>query len=113
MLCVLTLVLVSFAHRPAETDARLLDPQIAEYVALGGALTDLCLSGGGEEDGAGHAGCPACILAKSLVLAANLPDRSGTIGPIVERAIWPEIPLLSGHGLRAPPARGPPLIQMI
>lgn len=113
VLCALALVLVAFGHRPVETDPRLSDPQITAYLALGGSLADLCLSGDDEQDHAAHADCPACTIAKSMALAPACLAPSDLVVWSSHRAAWPETLVLTGHGPRAPPARGPPSFQLI
>jgi hypothetical protein len=118
VLCALALMLVAFAHRPLETDPRLSDPrlsdpQIAAYLALGGSLADLCISGDDTQDHAAHADCPACTIAKSMALAPACLAPMGLVAWTTHRAAWPETLVLTGHGPRAPPARGPPSIQLI
>lgn len=113
MLCALALALVAFAHRPIEADPRVPDPQIAEYIALGGSLADLCRTGEDGENGAGQTDCPACTLAKSMAVAEIASGPSGTVTRSAEPTLWPRVTLLAGHAPRAPPARGPPLVRMI
>ncbi len=113
VLCAVALVLVAFGHRPVETDPRVSDPQIAAYLALGGSLADLCLSGDDEQDHAAYADCPACTIAKSMALAQACLAPSDLVVWSGHRAAWPETLILTGHGPRAPPARGPPSIQLI
>ena len=113
VLCALALMLVAFAHRPLETDPRLSDPQIAAYLALGGSLADLCISGDDTQDHAAHADCPACTIAKTMALAPACSTPMGLVAWSTHRAAWSETLVLTGHGPRAPPARGPPSIQLI
>ena len=113
VLCALALMLVAFAHRPLETDLRLSDPQIAAYLATGGSLADLCISGDDGQDHVAHADCPACTIAKSMALAPACLAPVGLVAWSSHRAAWPETLVLTGHGPRAPPARGPPSIQLI
>jgi len=113
VLCALALVLVGFGHRPVETDQRLSDPQIAAYLALGGSLADLCISGDDGQDHAAHADCPACTIAKSMTLAPACLAPVGLVAWSTHRTVWPKTLVLNGHGPRAPPARGPPLLQLI
>lgn len=113
VLCALALMLVAFAHRHLATDPRLSDPQIAAYLALGGSLADLCISGDDTQDHAAHADCPACTIAKSMALAPACLAPMGLVAWSSHRAAWPETLVLTGHGPRAPPARGPPSIQLI
>jgi len=113
VLCALALVLVAFAHRPVGVDPRLSDPQISAYLALGGSLADLCLSDDDSQDHAAHADCPACTIAKSMVLAPECSAPKGLLAWSSYRAAWPETLILTGHGPRAPPARGPPFLQLI
>jgi hypothetical protein len=108
VLFALALMLVPFGHRPAETD-----PQIAAYLALGGSLADLCISGDDGQDHAAHADCPACTIAKSMALAPACLAPSDLVVWSSHRAAWPETLVLTGHGPRAPPARGPPSFQLI
>lgn len=113
VLCALALMFVAFAHRPAGADTRPPSSAIAEYVALGGSLADLCLSEGGDEGDESYAECPACALTKSMVLAPAFSGPTGSIRQSITKAHWPEPLALSGHGPRAPPARGPPSIKLI
>ena len=113
VLCALALTLVAFAHHPVETDPRLSDPQIAAYLSLGGSLDDLCISVDDGQDHAAHAECPACTIAKSIALAPACVAPTGQVAWSSHRAAWPETLVLTGHGPRAPPARGPPLLQLI
>jgi hypothetical protein len=113
VLCALALVLVAFGHRPVEADPRLSDPQIAAYLALGGSLGDLCISGDDGQDHASHTDCPACTIAKSMALARVCSAPTGLVVWSSHRAVWPETLVLAGHGPRAPPARGPPFLQLI
>jgi hypothetical protein len=113
VLCALALMLVAFAHHPAEAAPRLSDSQSAAYLALGGSLADLCTAGADDQDRAAHADCPACTLVKSMALA---PACLAPMGPAVwsgPRAAWPDPIVLTGHGPRVPPARGPPSIRSI
>jgi hypothetical protein len=113
VLCALALTLVAFAHRPVENAPRLSDPQIAAYLSFGGSLADLCISDDDGQDHAAHAECPACTIAKSLALAPACLAPMGLVAWSNQRAAWPETLVLTGHGPRAPPARGPPSIQLI
>jgi hypothetical protein len=113
VLCALALALVAFGHHHVETGPRLSDPQITAYVALGGSLADLCLSGDDEQDHAAHADCPACTIAKSMALAPACLAPSDLVVRSSHRAAWPETLVLTGHGPRAPPVRGPPSLQLI
>lgn len=113
VLCALALMLVAFGHRPVETDPRLSDPQIAAYLAIGGSLADLCISGDDSQDHVAHADCPACTIAKSMALAPACLAPSELVVWSGHRAAWPETLILTGHGPRAPSARGPPSIQLI
>lgn len=113
LLCAVALVLVAFAHRPAEAEPPAADPQIAAYLALGGSLDDLCLTGEAEHDHDRHADCPACTIAKAMALApACVAPRPVAVWSGA-RAAWPSTLVLTGHGPRARPARGPPSIQLI
>ena len=113
VLCALALGLVAFGYRPAATDPRLSDPQFAAFLALGGSLADLCLLGDDGQDHAAHADCPACIIVKSIALAPACPFPSDLLVWSSHSAAAPEIHLLAGHGPRAPPARGPPVLPLI
>ena len=113
VLCALALMLVAFGHRPVETDLRLSAPQIAAYLALGGSLADLCLSGEEGPDHVTHPDCPACTLAKSMALAPTGLAAAQLVVGSSGRAGWPETLVWAGHVPRAPPARGPPSLQLI
>ena len=113
VLCALALLLVAFGHRPAETGPRLSDPQIAAYLALGGSLAELCITGDDGQEHPAHADCPACTIAKSLALAPACLAPMGLVAWSSHPAAWPETLVLTGHGPRAPPARGPPFLQLI
>ena len=113
VLCALALVSVAFAHRPIAPASATSSPQIAAYLAQGGSLVDLCLSGDMGKGGTPDQHCPACTLAKTMALApANLVA--------LRTAAWSDAPVsmaaapvLTGHSPRAPPARGPPARQLI
>lgn len=113
VLCALALMLVAFGHRPVGPDPRLSDSQITAYLSLGGSLADLCLAGDDGEDQAAHPDCPACTIAKSMALAPACAMPAGLVGRSSHRTPWPETLALAGHGPRAPPARGPPFLQLI
>jgi hypothetical protein len=113
VLCALALVLLSSAHRPLDAESFASDPEIAAYLSLGGSLDDLCLSTDSGEDKTAHGDCPACTLAKVMVLG---PCADGPARPAAFAAEFlapPALPLLTGAGPRAPPARGPPSVQLI
>jgi hypothetical protein len=113
VLCALALVLLSAAHRPVVADPGRADPAIAAYLAVGGSLADLCLAGGMEDGKSGHADCPACMLAKAMTLGPCVVGPAGPAIVAADRLIEQELSLSSGHGPRAPPARGPPSIRLI
>jgi hypothetical protein len=113
VLCALALVLLSSAHRPVTAASSASDPAVAAYLALGGSLDDLCLSGGADGHGASHDDCPACTLAKSM---APGPALRGPAGPSSRSSVirrCSDLPRLAVHSPRAPPARGPPALQLI
>lgn len=111
--CALALTLVAFAHRPLEPDTRVSDPQLAAYLAMGGSLAALGLSGDAEEDDASHAECPACTFSKAMALFPACPAPLHGVGRSDDRVAWTERLILTGHGPHAPPARGPPTIRLI
>jgi hypothetical protein len=111
-LCALALVLVGFAHRPAEAAPPAADAALAAYLAAGGTLDDLCLDAGGDGGTLSHADCPACTLAKTI---APPPVAAGLAAPApcaAARLATPDRPALAGHTPRAPPARGPPATRI-
>lgn len=113
VLCALAVILLSWTRRPHAAASPASDPAIAAYLTLGGSLDDLCLSGGSDGHGASHDDGPACTPAKTM---APGPDLRGPAGPAIvaaERLPLPDLPLMAGHGPRAPPARGPPALQLI
>lgn len=113
VLFALALMFLASAHRPVETDPRLSDSAVGAYLALGGSLADLCIAGDDTEDHATHADCPACTIAKNMALTPACLAPTGIVTWSTYRAAWREALVLTGHGPRAPPARGPPSIQLI
>jgi hypothetical protein len=113
VLCALAIGLVAHAHHPGQADPRLSDPQIAAYLAAGGSVADLCLSGDDGQGQASHGDCPACTIAKTMALAPACLAPAGLVVASDHLSVWPETVLWSGHGPRAPPARGPPSVLTI
>ncbi|MCU0909187.1 MAG: hypothetical protein MUF73_17550 [Rhodobacteraceae bacterium] len=113
MLCALALALVALAPRPVVAGAPGADAQIAAYLASGGTLADLCLSDAPGDMGGAHADCPACTLTKGLAVAPACTAAPVLLSAAVIGTVWPETQVLTGHGPRAPPARGPPSIPLI
>jgi hypothetical protein len=113
VLCALALVLLSSTHRPLTAESPASDPVIAAYLSLGGSLADLCLSGESEDGKAGHGDCPACTLAKVMALGPCVPGPDGPANVAADIPPLTHLLLLAGHGPRAPPARGPPSLQLI
>ena len=97
------------AHRPVERPGAA--AALAEFLAAGGSLEDLCHVAGGEGHGPAHGliECPACMLQKAAALIAM---AEGVRPAPMERA---EI-IAFAHGqpdapsrpVFLPPARGPP-----
>jgi len=108
MLC-LSLAGAGAAHQVPERPAVAM--ALAEFVAAGGSLADLCHDAG-DGHGGGHsrAECPACTLQGAVVL----PDDAATL-PIlpapVRRGQWPadRAGCATSARLSLPPARGPPV----
>lgn len=113
VLCALALVLVAFAHRPPVAEASATDAQLAAYLAIGGTLADLCLSDDPDHPATAHADCPACTLTKVMALAPACAAAPVLLSTTVIATVWPATPVPTGHGPRAPPARGPPSIPLI
>lgn len=113
VLCALAVIAVAFGHRPIEMDPRLSDPQIAAYLALGGSLSDLCLSGGDGQDHGSQTDCQACTIAKSLAVNAVCHAPLSVVVTSSQRVGWPETVVIASQGARAPPARGPPSSLLI
>ena len=106
----LSLAFVSSIHLAVDTGRTPQDPQLAAFLAAGGAAGALCLSAPADgEDGSGRrAECPAC----RLVAGAGLPPpmlavvpaalgMEARLRPVRERAGAARAPL-------SPSARGPP-----
>jgi hypothetical protein len=108
-LCAAALTLLSFAHRPAGATPGS-DPALAAYLAYG-TLDDLCSLDGGDNAAPFH--CPACTLAKALATAPGLPVVEVATSWTMAEALPAPILLPRGHGPRAPPARSPPVFQLI
>lgn len=72
MLCVLSLVLVAFAHKPLDVSHQLeayAGVDFTAYILPDGTLPDLCLTGEGEDSHhAGNSHCEACRIASSVDL---------------------------------------------
>ena len=113
VLCALSLFLVAFAHRPVFSEPRVSDPTIAAYLAMGGSLSDLCISDADGKQGGSHADCQACRLVKSTALTAASLELADIVAWSVERPIRPSSAVVSSHGPRVPPVRGPPSFLMI
>jgi hypothetical protein len=118
VLCALALVLVAFAHRPAIAQVSVsqdpaADAQLAAFLASGGTLADLCLPDAPGHPAAAHADCPACTLTKTMALGPSCAAAPVLLSATVVATVWPDAPVLTGHGPRAPPARGPPSIPLI
>lgn len=103
-LCVLALLLVGWGHHPlrAGTD-------LSAFAMPDGSLPDLCGTVAGDQASL-HAPCPACTLAKAVML----PCAPQAVRPaITARAVdWLQVAahLTTTPLPRAPPARGPPAI---
>jgi hypothetical protein len=109
-LCAVALALLSFAHRPAGA-AQPPDPALAAYLALGGTLDELCTLDEGDEAASLH--CPACTLAKALFAVPCIDADGIALAWSTVEALPAPILLPQGHGPRAPPARGPPVLPLI
>lgn len=72
MLCVLSLVLVAFAHKPLDVSNQLeayAGVDISAYILPDGTLPDLCLTDEGDDSHhAGNNHCEACRIASSVDL---------------------------------------------
>lgn len=110
VLCALSLVFVALAHRPLSAGPRAADPMMAEYLANGGLLADLCRAGGTGDGGMAQPDCPACTLAKGLALACAPQGVAAPLTFAALVAIWPDQPTRTDTRPRAPPVRAPPFI---
>lgn len=98
------------AHRPVERPGEA--AALAQFLAAGGSLEDLCHEAGGEGHGPAHAlsECPACVLQKAAALIAVAeglrPAPMGRAEVILAAPVQLAAP--KRHVL-LPPARGPPV----
>lgn len=97
------------AHRPLERPAEAAAK--AAFLAAGGSLADLCHDAGspGHRNGHGAMECPACVLQKCAMAAAEMALPAPVRGRLV-LALWPVTrgQPVPGDPLILPPARGPP-----
>jgi hypothetical protein len=113
MICVIALVLLGLAHRPATSPAPQLSPQeIAALTLPDGTLPELCLP---SEDGkskphAGTSTCEACRIAATALLPTP-SDDVGTRLPLIAAVALPQ-PAEAHYRQLFPPAshpRAPPV----
>ncbi len=102
--CVIALASVQFATHSIRPDV--VDPSLAAYLASGGSLDDLCLTG---TEGHDHADCPFCrdvdfvaVLPPDIACAPAILARDPVFAFYVAPAVAPR-----GVGLRS--ARAPPI----
>jgi hypothetical protein len=82
-----------------------LDPQIAQFIAAGGALSDIC------GDMSGHTGgtCESCrMVAPVLVPEATQILRPLLVPTLLRRDTQVRPPALLHHAQITPPVRAPP-----
>lgn len=88
------------ADRPAA-----IDPDLATYLAMGGSLSDLCLS---EDPEQGHAECPFCREADYVALVSPAPETAPAVfgeDRLLERVT---AVVAQAAPVSLPPARAPP-----
>jgi hypothetical protein len=107
-LCALALSLIAYAHTPGWAAATIPTPLLGPFLALGGTLEDLCLTGDAGEHAQRLQTCPACIISKTMVPAPGTPEA-------FRQSAWtagPDVPTRHARVLRGrarvPPGRGPP-----
>jgi hypothetical protein len=98
----LALLSVPFAHRAGATPV---PPDMIEYLALGGALEDIC----GDDIPLSAGGCESCRIVASVMLPAPVASLvPTTLSRLVRAHIFVKklshLPSLD----RTPPVRGPP-----
>jgi hypothetical protein len=107
--CVLALILVAFAHRPAAFAAEPFDA--AAYTLPDGTIPDLCVPGNSGEGDVHATGCEFCRLAATVILPEprsefwHLLATGERIAPLA--AAFPA-PLLAAFLY---PVRGPPSLS--
>ncbi|MEM6738949.1 MAG: hypothetical protein AAF646_02465 [Pseudomonadota bacterium] len=107
-ICTLSLVLLTFAHRPLqETD---LDPDIAAYLAWGGSLSDICRT---PSEAGQVAECPACIVAKTIAEVPKTSEIGHRLGTSLLRLDPPASPHIPVRIAPKPPARAPPAFVVL
>ena len=88
------------ADRPAA-----IDPDLAAYLAMGGSLSDLCLS---EDPNQSHAECPFCREADYVALDSPAPETAPAI--FGSDCPFERVTSVVAQAVRVslPPARAPP-----
>lgn len=106
-LALLAFVLAGAVHRPAMARMASVDADLIAFLAVGGSLDALCLDSA-DGKAAPHPGCPACILAKAMLVApppVTLAERR--VRPMAG-VVFATFKRVTPHAPRAPPGRGPP-----
>jgi len=106
ILALVTLALLSlpFAHR---VGAAPISPQMSQYLALGGVLSDIC----GDADTHPSGGCESCRIVGSMLLSPAAYSQPAALACVTSRlpthsataAIWP-------MSYAFPPVRAPPAV---
>ncbi len=101
----IAVVVLGFVHARGSAP---LSPAMLEYVAMGGALSDIC--GSGDADSLVDDDCPVCRIADAAfpVPTSRLVGCHGMVRK--ERFVAPACRFVPTPPCRAPPARAPPEI---
>jgi len=106
MLAALTIALLTlpFAHR---TGAEPVSGEMAEYLAIGGSVSELC----GESTLHPSGGCESCRIVETATLAPPLHIWARTLEPSSQAILLAtKHPIATKDYSNRPPARAPPVV---
>ncbi|MEP1943888.1 MAG: hypothetical protein ABJJ03_12370 [Sulfitobacter sp.] len=104
ILALVTLAMLSlpFAHR---VGAAPITPEVSQYLALGGALSDIC----GETDTQAAGGCESCRIVGAMLLPpATYAQSTALICTTLASASRGETTVIRRGTYACPPVRAPP-----
>ncbi|KEJ88883.1 hypothetical protein [Sulfitobacter donghicola] len=104
VLALITLALLSvpFAHK---VTAAPISAEMAQFLAIGGQLSDLC----GDPQGQASSTCASCTIAATMLSPKAIKVLRPSLAPALSNKALMHIALLQGHAIRNPhPARAPP-----
>ncbi|MEP3847257.1 MAG: hypothetical protein ABJM43_18090 [Paracoccaceae bacterium] len=106
VLCsVLAVVVLGFVHARGSAP---LSPELAAYIEMGGALSDIC--GANDPDALGGDDCPICRLSDAALgepLSTLIDTQAMSYR---HKIVAPDGAIVPSALCRAPPVRGPPLV---